>query len=198
MGFLGGDNSRAKAPRSSPTTAILGRGTSNAMDWKIASTGKNCSLSGKEFKIGESYYSILVKMEGEYVRRNVSEECWERVNKDSGEIFSWWRTRVQEPDKPKNKGLDFQAIYSFFLRLMDLQEPEARDVQLRYLLSLLLLRKKFLKFSQSVRRDNGDYWVLKAADSEQEFVVLKPDLSALQFQELTEQLQSIFNLESCD
>ncbi len=168
------------------------------MEWRITGGDKTCSLSGKVFKIGDAYYSLLLRKDGDYSRKDISPERWEEVDKKDPDIFSWWKTKVPNPDKPKAQSMDFQAILSFFLRLMDLEEPEQKDLQLRYLLGLLLLRKKLLKFVRSLQREGAEHWVLRLADGEIEYMVLKPNLSDLQMSELSRQIGSIFEMENLD
>jgi hypothetical protein len=168
------------------------------MDWKIAGNDKICAITGDKLEIGDAFYSLLVKTSDEYQRKNISLKAKDKISFDDEEVFSWWKSRVPNPDKPKSQTLDFQGIFSFFLRLMDLEEPDTKDLQLSYLLSLLLMRKRMLKFVRSLKKDNQEYWIMSQPGSENEYQVYKPDLNDFQLQDLTEQISAIFNMESLD
>ena len=168
------------------------------MDWKIATNDKVCAITEAKLEIGDEFYSLLIKSSDEYHRRNVSIKAKDKIDFSDPEVFSWWKSRVPDANKPKSQTLDFQGVFSFFLRLMDLEEPDTKDLQLSYLLSLLLMRKRMLKFVRSFKKNNQEFWIMGQPGSDNEYEVFKPDLNDFQLQDLTEQISAIFNMESLD
>jgi hypothetical protein len=126
----------------------------------------SCSVSGKVFSEGEEFYSAL-KEEGEtFVRVDYSPECWDELEKK--DFFSFWRTKLQKSDgKKKNRlVIDVEAFYTFF-RSLENEQKESRKL-FRYLIALILVRKRVLRLDEIEKSPDGEALILFDSRQKQE------------------------------
>ena len=99
------------------------------------------------------------------VRLEYSIEAW-----DSGarpqELFSWWKTRIPEHDGPRRVLVDDDALLDLFDRLGS--EDDDRRQGFRWVLGLVLVRKKLLRLEGSARTDQGDVFLLRRRGTDPE------------------------------
>jgi hypothetical protein len=88
------------------------------------------------------------------------------------------------------RGADFEALEGLFLALEGREEPALRE--LRYLLALLLMRKKRVKLVRTARRDDGEAMLLRRPRRTEELVVYVFDLPPERAQVLRDKLRAIF------
>lgn len=92
------------------------------------------------------------------VRREYGPEAWESGVRPQG-LFSWWRTRMPEDDGPRRVLVDDDALLDLFDRLGSDDDDRRRGF--RWVLGLVLVRKKLLRLEGSVRTDEGDVFLLR-------------------------------------
>jgi hypothetical protein len=159
------------------------------------STGR-CSVTGRAFKEGEAYYAALFETEEGFERRDFSLETW---SEPPAGCFCHWRARVPEQD-PKKEAVtvDLALLTNLFLRLEG-EESETKQ-QLRFVLALLLIRKRLLKNEQTLRKDDEEYWEVRFAKEENTCLVRNPQLSGEEVDRLSAQLTAILggNVEAVD
>ena len=113
------------------------------LDFVVRNCSRSCAQSGKALEAGEVYFSVLVAEGAETVRRDYSAQSWQGVPEES---LGWWRSRVPVKDeKPKLAPTD--VMLNLFIALAD----KPADVQFRYLLGLLLIRRRVLHREDSIR-----------------------------------------------
>ncbi len=122
------------------------------MEWNI-SKGSGCCLSCKRgFQEEEFFFSALCLETDCLLRQDFCLECWK--GRDPRGFFSFWKTRVPKKEEPRRRIVDNTVILNLFLRLQEVTEPWARNMQ--YVLGLFLLRRKLLKLVTSPdARDEG-------------------------------------------
>jgi len=100
-----------------------------------------------------------------------------------------WQTHRPRPAAKKLYSFDREAIQRFFEQLEDADTREKR--QLRFVLALLLWRKKALKFDRSETDDGREVWHFVVPRSETAHAVVRPDLNEDQLEQLGEQLEGL-------
>jgi len=78
-----------------------------------------------------------------------------------------------------------------FRRLEDDQQP--RKVQLRFLLALLLWRKKTLRLGHTEKTADGEVWEFVATATEDVHRVLRPALDEEHLEQLSAQLEQLLS-----
>jgi hypothetical protein len=124
-------------------------------DWRIHRREERCARCEHPFEEGEPIFSLLFIDADRLRREDHCPRCFQgpdSVAASAGQLI-FWRTRHAH-DKKARFAVDFEAIEELFLSLEG--RREGRLQELRYLLSLLLLRKKRLKLVGVRRNPDGE------------------------------------------
>jgi hypothetical protein len=157
----------------------LRRWDKNMLDYQIQAHTRRCTVTGRELKPEERYYTALQDMGDRFVRHDFSSEAW--TGPPAG-TFSYWCGRVpalNEPDKPR---FDDNALEECFQRLEDAGEPGR--VNFRYVVALLLIRRKRLRFEHSVEEDGVEKLQVCNVRSGARSLVVNPQLADEQMAEV--------------
>lgn len=144
----------------------------NAPSYEIPKTSGQCASTGRELVPGEPYYSALVELpEGQQeesdsgaakdksaealkalgmCRIDISHEAWESGYRPEG-LFGYWKSTVPEPNEKKKMFVDDAVLMNLLERLADATEPDRQAF--RYVLALILMRKKLLRYDGTEIRD---------------------------------------------
>jgi hypothetical protein len=157
-------------------------------EWKIRRRQGSCSACEREFEDGERHASLLRIEEDELARLDLCAACWRaRDGGGEGDLF-WWFTRHQA-NKKRTVALDLASLERLFLELEGREEQRLREV--RYLLCLLLMRKKRLKLERVQRGRAGEALVVRRPRRKEELVVHVFDFTTERIDELRTHLQEI-------
>lgn len=117
-------------------------------DWKIQrdrSQAETCSRKGCALAGEPEYYAVL-ELPG-CIRRQLCLTCFEELKSQEGDMPFHWKVR-RRTDGSKQAVLDLASLRVLFDRLGEAEEEE-RNEGLRYLVALLLLRKRVLKMADA-------------------------------------------------
>jgi len=152
-------------------------------DWPISKFTGRCARSGRVLGEGEEFFSVIVP-EGEELRRlDFSVAEW---NGPPEGALGYFRARVPLKGKPKKPLVDEANLFEFFERLRD--ETDTARVRFRFVLALMLMRKRTLRFESSERTEQGEFWVLRAPRDNSTHRVANPDLTDDEAKQASEQL----------
>lgn len=113
-------------------------------DWKISRRHSKCTHSGEKFADGQSFYTCIFddpENEG-FLRKDFSESAWKELS-DTLEPFSFWKTTCKYPKEEIAPEVLGNESAETMLRRM-IEEDEATTENARYILTLMLERKKAL------------------------------------------------------
>jgi len=159
------------------------------MDWEVGSTALICSACNHSFVEEQDVFSGLCDEQTAFVRRDFCGGCWPQQERAG--FFSHWQTRIPKKDAPVKRFVDDEIVLEFFRKLEGQEEPLKKNF--RYVLALLLMRKKALKFIEFKRTEAGAMLVLRDALSQCDYHVADPDLNEEQIQQVTEEIGQILN-----
>jgi hypothetical protein len=131
-----------------------------------------CAATGRPLQPGDKYFSALFDEAGQFVRKDFSAEGWPGPPEHA---FALWQGRVPDLHHKRRLTFDDDLLMECFERLAEDSDP-AR-VQFRYVLALLLLRRKRLKFEDVQRKGDVDCLRLKCPRNGNEYEVLDPRLA---------------------
>ena len=131
-----------------------------------------CAATGRSLQPGERYYSVLLVEAGQFARKDYSAEAWPGAPADA---IAYWSGKVPDADPKRRLVVDDDLLMSCFERLAE--EADPNRIQFRYVVALLLLRRKRLKFDDLRRDGDQEYLQLKCAKTGQIFEVLDPHLA---------------------
>jgi len=142
-----------------------------SVEYQFRPIGKKCAATGADLVPGRNCYSVLVEREGELQRLDYSEAGW--TGPPEGAL-GVWKCLVPKAAEVRHEPLDTSALMRCFEQLTEEASP-ARE-GLRYILALLLMKKRRLRLETS-RIDGADeYLQLAGAQGEGAYEVrdLKP------------------------
>jgi hypothetical protein len=165
-------------------------------DWRIHRREPRCARCERAFEEGEAIFSLLSFDADRLRREDRCPACFERPPDGAGahgaEVL-FWRTR-HWADRRARFAVDFEAIEELFLALEGRVpgSQDERQQELRYLLALLLLRKKRLKLVGVRRHASGETLCLRRPRRTEEFEVRVFELDAERAQALRGELARVF------
>jgi hypothetical protein len=159
-------------------------------DWEINKPLGLCSGSGRKIESGEEYYGALVEAEQGLLRRDFSAEFWER---EKPQAYCFWKTKLAPPNEKKELFISDDMLMAFFERLANEAEPE--KVSFRFVLALVLMRKRRLKYDSTKMDGAREVWRLKMAGDKNLVEVVNPHLNEGQIEQLTSQIGQILQAD---
>ena len=157
-----------------------------ANDWSMPRPGEACFGTGREFAVDEEFQVFLYEADEGYERRDYALDF---APPDEPAPVATWRTRRSEPTTKKAPPFDREAIYGFFERLEDVGDPI--QAQFRFVLGLLLWRKKVLKLDRSTMDGDQEIWEYTTARTGVSHRVPRPALDEERLETLSAQLESL-------
>jgi len=157
-------------------------------EWEVEPAKGRCAVTGRGFQEGEEFYTVLFQ-EGESFRRaDYGVDAWAGPPEGS---FCHFKTRVPVKEKRKQLLADNETLVSFFTRLGDQTEPAG--VQFRFVLALILMRKRMLRYEGSATEDGAEVWHMVLAADRSEHRVVNPRLTDAQIETVSGQLGAILH-----
>ena len=160
-------------------------------EYEIKPLSLCCALSRRELRPGEQYFSVLTESPQGFVRLDFSAEAW--TGPPDGAI-GFWRSKVPESTGKKRVQLvDDSVLMDFFLRLDGAEEPYKKNF--RYILALLLLRRKVLKLTSVERAVDKEVLVLRSPSSGEQHRVSNPGLSEEQLVAVQAEVEKVLQTQ---
>lgn len=163
-------------------------------DFKIGRRGGVCGSCGAALAPGAPASSALYRHpaggETAFSRKDFCAACFDDAAR-RGEPFSWWTAVVPAPQE-KKAVFDVGVARDFLLRLLREDAPERAS--LRYLLALLLMRKKAVKVGDQFVKDGIDVMVLSVPPDESVFEVPCLEIDEAEATKLRDELGRLFAL----
>ena len=157
-----------------------------AEEWRIAKRSRTCAHSGAAIETGRPFYSALIETGDLFERRDFSIDAWPEVDKTA--FFSHWKNKGGEPEK--RPPVDFDRLLSFFDRL---EGEEGREKRLlRYVLALVLARRRRLRLDDMSKTADGDRLVARDRRTGREIIILSPNATSEELAEAEERLGRLF------
>jgi hypothetical protein len=100
---------------------------------------------------------------------------------------------MTHPDRKKKLFVDDDMLMTFFERLAD--ETEQEKINFRFVLTLVLMRKRILKYDSSEVKDDNEIWTLRVTGANRSVHVVNPHLTEDQVVELSSQVGQILQIE---
>ncbi len=199
----------------------------NTTSYQIERPTGQCAVTGQVINPGEHYIATLVEYDPPAEESSASQPArspsaadalglkrldfslaaWTEGHRPE-RCFSYWKTVAPEPNKRKKMFVDDAVLYNLFLRLAEDVQPQRQAF--RFVLALILMRKKLLRYDGTRREPAGDvtleWWrvvpkvdlskgPLGKWDEKGALDVLNPQITDAQIQQVTDQLGEILDGE---
>ncbi len=166
-------------------------------DYRIARPTGVCAVTGRRLEPGTPCIATLCELPGEegFERRDYSLEAWNAGGRPD-DVFSHWKMIVPDPHAKQQVFVDDDVLLDLFESLAG--QASRKRVAYRFLLSLVLMRKKLFRYAGRRGDNDGEQWLLvaKGAPPDQPPIeVTNPHLNDADVRELTEQLSEVLRGE---
>jgi hypothetical protein len=159
-------------------------------DWSIQSRGDRCAMTGNVFAAGEHFYTVLYDEKAGFRREDLSEAAWEQRRLLEPLPFSFWRTRYEPPPPPPPEPIGKQTAEDLLRRSIQQNQPGQQSV--RYILAVMLERKRQLKEVEAKRSDDGALTrIYEHSKTGEVFVIRDPELRLDQIAEVQIQVADL-------
>lgn len=108
------------------------------LDFEVQRCSRLCAATARELQPGDTCYSVLEANGADIVRKDYSTQGWQGAPANA---FGWWKSRVPEPTAKKIKLAPNDVLLELFEQLAD----RVDQTDLRYVLALLLIRRRVLR-----------------------------------------------------
>lgn len=166
-------------------------------DYHVARSTGRCCASDQPLVPGSMCMATLCERPSDegFDRKDFSLEAWEAGARPEG-LYSYWKTIVPEPDAKPKLLVDDTVLMDLFERLASDERPQR--VAFRFVLGLILMRKKLLKFTGRNTEGGTERWLMqpRGAEADQKpLEVINPNLSDEDVRELIDQLSEVLQSE---
>lgn len=160
--------------------------------WHIARSSRTCAHSGAAIEAGDVFYSALVERDDSFERLDFSTTSWPDVDKVP--FFSYWKNKAAGETGERKQPVDYDRLLAFFDKLEGAEEPGKR--LLRYVLALILTRKRRLRLDDMSQTEAGDRILLHDRRSGgRALEIIAPEASRDELEKTQEKLNQLFD---CD
>ncbi|MHC4242959.1 MAG: hypothetical protein ACYSU4_11190, partial [Planctomycetota bacterium] len=152
-----------------------------------------CYGTGRKIEPGEEYFGALLEIEEGLQRRDFCADYWES---EKPNVFCYWKSKLPSPDEKKQIFVDDNMLMAFFERLEN--EAEKEKLNFRFVLALILMRKRLLKYDATRDEDGKEVWRLRIVgnkSSDNRVDVINPHLDEEQIKQLSSQIGQILHTE---
>lgn len=157
--------------------------------WETARPTGICAATGRQLEEGQPYYAVLFEEGDAFRREDFALDAWRGPPPGA---FCHFKTRVPHRE-PKKKRLlvDDELLINFFQRLEDETQPLRQHF--RFVLALILMRKRILRYEQTIHDDGAEYWQMRLVKEQALYRVLNPQLTDPQIEAVSQQLGAILH-----
>ncbi len=112
-------------------------------DYKVSRCTRRCHAQGRPLREGEWYYSAVVESGEDYLRRDYAAEAWEGPPEGT---VGWWKSRMPIAGEKKRVLAPKEVLIDLLVQMAE----HPSQAKLRYLLALLLMRRRLVRPVESV------------------------------------------------
>ena len=159
-------------------------------EWEISKSRGHCFGTQKVIEPGQDYFAALVETEEGLQRRDYCSDHWQQ---QEPEVYCYWKTRLPLPNQKKQLFVDDEMLMTFFDRLAE--ETNEEKVSFRFVLMLILMRKRRLKYDSTKTEGDKEVWSLKVPADKRLVEVVNPHLDEEKIEQLSSQVGQILQVE---
>lgn len=153
------------------------------IDYQIQPPTRRCCATGRELRPGERFFTALVESGSHFERHDYAPEAW--AGPPPG-AFSYWFGKVPSTAGHQKPKFDDDLLEECFQRLEDANE--FGRVNFRYVLALLLIRRRRLRFEESRYEHGEERLILFCPRSGRRYEVVNPRLGECEMKETQDEV----------
>ena len=172
------------------STAALDNKSRKTGGYDVPRPAGVCAVSGRPIEPGEKFFAVVRETPTGLERLDVSPEAW--ADFDRGGLLGFWQSTMPRPEqKPKKLFVDDEVLSTLFERLADTSEQA--KLNFRFVLGLILMRKRILSYEGSRTADGKELWSMKLKGRDETMDLLNPHLKEEAVADVSRQLTEILN-----
>ncbi len=157
-------------------------------NWHIRTRTHACAQNGTPFEDGQAIFTAIYfdPETGGYLRRDVSLEAWEQELSERTP-YSYWKTSYQKnvaEEKPDITGKE--SPLSLLQRLVEEDDPRSENA--RYILAIMLERKRQLSETAVKDTETGKMRFYENKKTGDVFIIRDPELRLDEIEQLQEEV----------
>jgi hypothetical protein len=152
-------------------------------EYQIQPNTRLCAITGRELRPGERFFTALREQGGQFLRQDYSAEAWQGPPPGT---FSFWSGRVPTANETRKPRFDDELLVECFERLEGQEEPGR--VNFRYVVALLLMRRKRLRFEEANTQGEHEMLTLRCSRTGTKYQVVNPRLTEEQMLAVQEEV----------
>ena len=166
-----------------------------AKDYNISKTRGLCVACEEELAVGQEFMATVQEVDGEFQRHDYCLKCWiDKHETEPPDALALWRTHVPEAEEKKKLFVDDGLLIDFFERLGG--STDDAKVSFRYVLALVLMRKRLLIYDRNERGDDGaEVWLMHLKGNDRTCRVIDPKMDEEMIVEVSGQIGQILEGE---
>jgi len=118
------------------------------MDFEVQRCTRHCAATGRELAPGEDYFSALVAEGADLVRYDYSAQGWKGPPEKT---IGWWKSQIPGGEVRRKHWAPNDVMLQLFDDLAE--QPDRQDM--RYVLALLLTRRRVMRLEDTERDAQG-------------------------------------------
>lgn len=156
--------------------------------WNIGRRTRVCAHTGAPLDTAQDFYSAVLEEDKNIVRRDYSPAAWPEVDK-TGMLYYWKHKKIEANAVRK---INYESLLVLFDSLCTEPDPDHNHDLLRYVLGLMLGRRRLLRLDAADRTEAGDRIVVfdKRDGKTREFVC--PAVTPEQLADAEENITALF------
>ncbi len=112
---------------------------------------------------------------------------------DRRDVLAFWQTVMPHAEQKKKVFVDDAVLCELFDRLG--AATEANKLNFRFVLGLILMRKRLLAYEGTRHEEGRDIWSVRHKGRDEKFDLIDPKLDEQQMMDVSRQLSEILNEE---
>lgn len=160
-----------------------------------------CAATGRQIAPGELFVATLCESDEEredgttrtfFHRIDFSVDAWESGSRPERLVF-YWRTVMPQPNEKHDPFVDDEILMNLFERLESDDDPQR--MAYRFVLGLILMRKKQLRCVRTEVKANESIWFMRRKGDSPEAPLIEmidPKLADDRVREVADQLGEVF------
>jgi hypothetical protein len=146
--------------------------------WSIRSRSHECSHTGRRFADKEVFYTALFEdpQTAELTRKDFSVAAWKELSPTlEPRPHSFWKSKYQPPESNAKQDVVHKATAETLLREL-IEEDSPLTENTRYVLAVMLERKKNLKQTATRETEEATFLIYEHAKTGEVMIIRDPDL----------------------
>jgi hypothetical protein len=163
----------------------------SAGGYEVARPRGQCVVCQTQIEPGAPLMAALKETAVGFERLDVCLNDWPAFDKT--DLVGFWKTLMPRSEQKKKLFVDDEVLCQLFERLADTTEPA--KLNFRFVLGLILMRKRLIVYENSRNEDGKETWQVRFKGKDQNMDLLNPRLDESQIQDVSNQLGEILNEE---